>query len=307
MVKHQLISPGSAYALSAFALWGITPFYFKAVAHVPAWEILACRAIFAACFLVPLLLFLPINTPLLTSLRRPKTLLSLLAATLCIATNWIIFIWSVANDRLLEASLGYFIIPLVSIALGAVCLAETLSRLQWLGTALVSLGIILQLLLLNSLPWLALLLALSFGLYGLLHKTLPLSTVHALMLETLLMLPIAAGYLYWLDTQQQGMVLWTVQDWSLLLMAGPVTAIPLLLFTAATKRLSLTHLGFFQYIVPSCLFVLAVFIYHEPFHLVKLLSFVCIWLALILISIDAVHRSKHPALVSTGIQDTMPP
>ncbi len=284
---------GGFLAVAAFVLWGAFPLYFKMLAHIDPLEVLANRVIWSAFSLFVLIVLLKYWNRLLPVFRDFRQMLSLLAATLLIATNWGVYIWAVTNDYIFEASLGYYINPLFNVFLGYLLLHEKLRRLQWLAVAIAAIGVSIQIVILGKLPWIALILAASFGLYGFIHKKITVNAISGLFIETILLLPIALIFLSILSVDQLGPLVWTLKDWLLLMAAGPVTIIPLLLFTAAAKRINYSTLGFFQYIAPSILFLLALFFYKEPFSLSTLLTFVLIWLALIIFTIDSLHYKKY--------------
>ncbi len=284
---------GLFFALSAFTLWGLFPIYFKAVASVAATEVLAHRIIWSFLVLV-CVLSVRREWRSLCTLKLPA-LRTLFFSSLFISSNWLVFIWAVSHDRVLETSLGYYINPLLSVVMGMLFLRERLRPAQALAFLLALLGVINQIIWVGYLPWVALALAVSFGSYGLLRKQLDIGPVHGLFMETLLMLPFAMGYLLWLaHTEtlvfgQEGMYLNI-----LLALAGIVTTVPLLLFAAGARRLTLTTLGITQYTTPSMTFLLALFVYAEPFSLEQLLTFVLIWSGLFVFTLDGFrfHRKQ---------------
>jgi chloramphenicol-sensitive protein RarD len=284
---------GGLLATAAFVFWGAFPFYFKLVAHINPLEVLANRIIWAAFFLFFFLLALKSWRNVFAAFRDLKNGLYLLLATLLIATNWGTYIWAVTHDRLFEASLGYYINPLLNVFLGFVLLKESLRPIQWYAVLLAAIGVSIEIIALGKVPWVALILAFSFGFYGFIHKNIKVDSMSGLFIETLLLLPVALIYLAILMADNIGPVAWSEKDWILLIAAGPVTIIPLLLFTAAAKRITYSSLGFFQYITPSILFLLATFYYKEPFSLLKLTTFVFIWLALILLSMDVLKQQTR--------------
>lgn len=291
---------GSVLAIAAFAFWGAFPFYFKLIAHISPLEVLANRIVWSAVCLFFLLFILKKYWHVLVGVFLHKTyLLYLTASTLLIATNWGVYIWSVDTNQLFEASLGYYINPLFNVFLGFVLLKEVLNRTQWFAVALAAIGVGIQIVALGKIPWIALTLAISFGLYGFIHKKIAVDVIPGLFVEVLLLLPVALIYLSVLMLGSESAVVgptsWSIPDWLLLLLAGPVTIIPLLLFTAAAKRITYSALGFFQYITPTTLFLLALFFYQEPFALTTLLTFILIWIALAVLSFDVIKtylRSK---------------
>lgn len=283
---------GGLLAASAFILWGLFPLYFKLISHISALEILSNRIIWAAICLFFLLFILKRWHDVLAILRNPKQIMYLMISTLLIVTNWGVYIWSVNSNNIIEASLGYYINPLFNILLGYFLLKEKLRSLQWFAVFLAAIGVSIQLVTYGEVPWIAFTLALSFGLYGFVHKKINVGSVPSLFIETVILLPIAIIFLSFLASQNTGPVLWSVNDWLLLMIAGPVTIIPLLLFTGAAKRINYSTLGFLQYISPSLLFLLALFLYNEPFSFTKLITFIFIWFALLLLTIDMLKDQR---------------
>jgi chloramphenicol-sensitive protein RarD len=284
---------GVAYGVAAYGMWGLVPIYFKALSGVPALEVLAHRVVWSVVLLVPLVLVRGQWPELRRVIYSRKTLATLIITTVLIAVNWYLFIWAVDHDRVLEASLGYFINPLINVVLGMVFLGEKLSRPAAAAVVLAGLGVSVQVVMVGELPWIALTLAFSFGLYGLLRKTAAVGAVVGLAVETsMLMLP-AVGYLVW--ARRTGGLYLGSGDLSvdvLLVLAGAVTAAPLLCFTTAVRLLPLTTLGFLQYLAPSGHFLLAVLAYGEVLTPGRIITFVCIWLALAIFTTDQVRRSK---------------
>ena len=281
---------GVACSVGAYALWGVFPIYFKAIATVPALEVLAHRIVWSVV-LVAGLLSLQRGWPRLVRVFADRRLLlTLTASALVISLNWGVFIWAVADGRILECSLGYYINPLVSVVLGVAVLRERLRRLQWLAVAIAAIGVAIEVVSFGTLPWVALTLALSFAFYGLIRKTAPVDPVSGLFIETLLLSPAALIFLAMLAAQGEGAFLGQgLRIDVLLLLAGPITALPLLLFVAGAQRIRLTTVGLLQYIAPTGHFLLAVFVYHEPFTPVHLATFSCIWLALAIYSLSILH------------------
>lgn len=285
---------GAGYAVGAFGLWGLFPFYFKAVASVPAPEVLAHRILWSVVWVAALLWLLRQWPAVRVALADRRTALRLLLSALLIAVNWLVFIWAVAHDRVLEASLGYFITPLVSVLLGRVVLGEPLTRLQWSAVLLAAIGVGYMLAGLGKLPWVSLALAATFGSYGLARKTTAVGAAPGLFVETLLLAPVAVGFLLWLGTDGTFGTAGTELD-LLLAAAGFVTAAPLILFAQAARRLRLASVGLFQYITPTCHMLLAVFVFGEVFTRGHAVTFGCIWLALALYSYSAWKGSPSRA------------
>ncbi len=284
---------GVFFALSAYTFWGIAPIYFKALDTVPAYEILSHRVIWSSVLLLFIVLLFGYGKRFIHALSSPKTLLYLTLSAILIGINWFVFIWSVGQERMLEASLGYFINPLVNVFLGMLFLQERLRKNQYIAVVLAFVAVLIQLISFGSLPWIALVLAFSFGCYGLIRKKVKVDAITGLLLETLVLLPIAFTYLFFFAHSASA-------DFSanslslniLLLSAGAITTIPLLFFAGAASRLKLSTLGFFQYIGPSLMFTLAVVVYHEPLSAESLLTFGFIWAALVVFSWDGLKQHK---------------
>lgn len=290
---------GGAFAIAAYTLWGLAPLYFKQLDQVPAQEILVHRIVWSFVLLALLLTGLRQWRQIAAVLQKPKLLLAMLVTALLLAGNWGLFIWAINNHHMLDASLGYYINPLLNVLLGMLFLGERLRPLQWTAVGLATGGVLLQLVQLGSLPWIALVLASSFALYGLLRKKLPADAVGGLFVESLLLMPLALWY--WWQFADSPYADLTANALSLnlwLLAAGVVTTVPLLCFIAAARRLQLSTMGFFQYIGPSMTFAFGVFLYHEPFDQSRLFTFGFIWLALAVYSVDAwrhLQRSRRTA------------
>lgn len=287
---------GGFYALGAFLIWGGVPVYFKAVAEVPSLEVLAHRIAWSVVLIALMLSGLRRWHAVKATLADARLLATLLVSSLLVSINWLIFIWAVAQSRVLETSLGYFINPLVSIVLGVLFLRERLNSWQWCAVLLALAGVGNLMVQYGQLPWVALTLAVSFGLYGLIRKVAMVDAFTGLFVETLIVCPLAVGYLVYLGYEGSGV--FTRQGWGmdvLLAFSGVVTASPLILFAQAARRLRLSTLGFFQYLAPSMSFLLAVFIYNEPFTPAHGVTFGCIWLALIIYTADTSLRRRRPS------------
>jgi chloramphenicol-sensitive protein RarD len=279
---------GVIYGLAAYLCWGFFPVYFKAVKLVPPMEMVAHRILWSLAFLLLLITWKGAWRTMLALLAKPKFLAALTASTLLIATNWLVFIYAVSVGEVLQSSLGYFINPLVSVLLGFVFLGERLERVQWLSLVLAVTGVVYLALQFGRMPWISLILAVSFGLYGLIRKALHVEPLVGLTVETLLLAPIALVYVLKLHQNGTGIFLASSTKLDLLIpMSGIMTAIPLLLFAAAAKRLRLATIGFLQYITPTMHFLLAVIVYGETFTHTHLISFLFIWSGLALYSMHA--------------------
>jgi len=285
---------GGSFAISAYTLWGIAPLYFKQLAFVPAMEILLHRIVWSFLLLAIILTALQQWPKVQAVLRQPKLLAAMLGTALLLAGNWGLFIWAVNNGHMLDASLGYYINPLLNVLLGMLFLGERLRKLQWAAVALAAIGVVFQLITYGSLPWIALVLAASFALYGLFRKKLAVDAISGLFVESLLLLPLALWY--WWSVADSGASNLMANSLSLnltLMAAGIITTIPLLCFIAAARRLQLSTMGFFQYIGPSFMFVFGVFLYQEPLASERLLTFGLIWTALLVYSLDTFWQLRQ--------------
>jgi chloramphenicol-sensitive protein RarD len=286
-LRQERARAGVIYGILAYGAWGLVPIYFHAVSSVPALEVLMHRVAWSVVLLSVLMFLRRQWGTAWAALRHRRTLLTLLLTSLFIAINWYLFIWTVEHDRIMESSLGYFINPLVNVLLGFVFLRERLRRLQILGLALAALGVATQTYLLGSLPVVSLVLAGSFGMYGLLRKTARVESLVGLTVETTILLPIALSYLIWAGVMGRGAFLTHTPGMDVLLvLAGVVTAVPLLWFAAAARRIQLTTMGFLQYLAPTGHLFCALY-YGETLEWQRLLSFGFIWIALVIYSIDA--------------------
>jgi chloramphenicol-sensitive protein RarD len=271
---------------AAFALWGFFPLYWKLTAHLPATEVLSHRIAWSLPCLAVLLALRHRGPELRRALGSPRTRLLLLASTVLIAANWLTFIWAVNNDRVLDASLGYYINPLVSVLLGFVFLGERLRRLQALAVVLAAVGVV-ALTARHGLPWPSLVLAFSFGSYGLVRKVADVPGMVGIFIEIALLAPLTVGYLVWLRLSGEGAFATGEAGLNLILVAaGPVTVVPLLLFAEGVRKLTLATVGFLQYMTPTGHFILAVAVFGEPFDAVHLVAFAFIWAALALYTYD---------------------
>ncbi len=274
---------GLTAAACAYLLWGGLPLYLKALHDVPPAQIMMHRIVWSFVILLPALLFPSVRDELATLLRQPRHILLALVTAALLAVNWLIFIWAVANAHALEAGLGYFICPLFNVVLGAVVLRERLKPLQMAAVVVVALGVLWLTVASGRLPWIALTLAVTFGLYGLGRKKLLLSAPAGLLIDTAVLMPAVLVFWGWEIGQENDA--FTAGDFGeqlLLMAAGPLTSIPLLLFSMAANRLKLATLGLMQYLNPTCQVVLAVFVFGEPFTSVHAVSFGAIWLGLLL-------------------------
>lgn len=286
---------GVLAALAAFTIWGLAPLYFKAVGSVPADQIVAHRVLWSVVFLAVLVGLTRQASALRRAFADRRLLGVLLVTAVLTGSNWLVFVWAITHERVLEGSLGYFINPLLSVLLGRVFLGERLRPLQQVAVAIAAGGVLWRVVAVGAVPWIALFLALTFGLYGLLRKRTPVDAIVGLCVETMLVLPLAAGWLAW--QAHTGELHWgrDLQVDLLLPVAGILTATPLMLFAFGARRLPLATVGFLQYLAPSLNFLLAVFVFHEPFDAARLAGFVIIWCALALYTADMLRASRPPS------------
>lgn len=281
---------GIIYAAACYSAWGLFPLYFKALHSIPSIEILLHRMVWALVFLLLVLTVRQQWSWLADVVRQPKLLAGFAASAILLSANWFLYIWAINNDRIVDASLGYFMTPLVNVFLGFVLLKERLRTIQWLAIACASFGVLWLGLQTGHPPWIALILASTFGMYGLLRKTAALGALEGLSLETMLLFPFALAYLGYLALHGQSVFFQTTSTTQVLLLAaGPITAIPLLMFAAAARRIPLATLGLMQYISPTIQLLIGVWLYHEQFSQARLFGFMGIWTGLLIYSIDSLR------------------
>lgn len=293
------LNKGMLYAIGAYLLWGFFPIYWKALHALPALEILSSRIVWSLLF-IGLLLAQRRRWRWLAEARRDwRVLLLYLLSGAILAVNWYTYIWAVNVDRVVETSLGYFINPLLSVLLGVLLLRERLRQGQWTAVVVAAAGVIYLTFVYGRLPWVALTLALSFGIYGYIRKTGALGALEGLALETAWMFLPALLYLLLLQAQGIGHF-GHVDAWTTLLLVGSgvATAVPLLWFGLAARRIPLSTIGILQYIAPTCQFLIGVFLYDEPFSRNQLLGFSLIWLALLIYTVDGAAHGRRLRLRS---------
>jgi len=289
--KHR---SGLIAAIGAFAFWGVFPLYLNLLAAVPALEILAQRIVWCCVFVIGWVAARGELGAIRAALANRGTRLRLAATGVLISINWLTYVWAINNGHVIDASLGYFINPLVSVALGVVVLSERLNRAQWTAVGLAAAGVLYLAIVTGRPPWISLVLAMSFGLYGLIRKVVAVDSLPALATETLLLTPLAAGYLLWLGARgaaafgQLG-----VPTDLLLLGSGIATAVPLAMFAYGARRIPLSTVGLTQYLAPSMQFLLGVFFFDEPFPRARAIGFILIWCALAIYAADGLRRSRR--------------
>ena len=291
MKNYTEDTKGTIYAILAFTFWGLVPIYFKLVSHVDAFEILVHRILWSVLFLSILLVIGKSFNNFIIIIKDKKKLKILFISALLVSLNWLTFIWAIANNMIVEASLGYYINPLISVLLGYLFFQERLTKQQMVAISLAFFAIVYQVYSLGNLPVVSLILAFSFAFYGLARKKVHVESVSGLLIETLLVSPFALIYFFYLvKTNQNAFTAsFDVTSW-LLVAAGLITIIPLIWFNSAATRISMMKLGFLQYIGPSLAFLLAIFVYDESLSMDKLITFIMIWVALVIFSVNIKKR-----------------
>ncbi|GEN32181.1 chloramphenicol-sensitive protein RarD [Cerasibacillus quisquiliarum] len=299
MKENQSTKLGALYAIIAYVLWGVLPIYWKFIDHVGSGEILAHRIIWSFVFMIVLITIVRAWPEFVSTCRdmllHKRRLLAIICASLVISLNWLTYIWAVNNDYIIQASLGYYMNPLISILLAVVVLREKLSAQQVFSVILASVGVILLTVHAGVFPWVSIWLAVSFAIYGLIKKVIHMSAMFSLTIETMMVTPIALVYLSLLPKQTFTLNVFTSTH-ALLIGAGVMTAIPLLLFAKGAQSIPLSLIGFLQYIAPTIMLILGIFVYNETFSLIHLLAFSFIWIALIIYLIS-IYR--QPAMDKT--------
>lgn len=281
---------GVITALVAYISWGFLPIFFKTLDHVDPVMVVAFRIVFSLFFVAAILAVRRQMGEVRAALRNPRIVLTLAVSALLVGGNWLIFIWAIANERVLDTAFGYFINPLMSVVIGLVLLGERLSRAQWAALALALVAIAVQTLGLGSPPWIGLALALTFAIYGYVRKTVAVGSAAGLMVETIILTPLASIYLaFVLIAYPAPAYISDPQTLMLLALTGPATAIPLMLFAFAARQLQLSTIGMFQYIAPSIGFITAIFLFGEPLETPQLISFALIWISLIIFSTSSLR------------------
>jgi chloramphenicol-sensitive protein RarD len=293
MTQDQSRRAGLLFGVGAYLLWGVLPLYFKLLAGVSPTEIVAHRILWSLVFLAALVTLWRRWPTIRAALATRRVMLTLALTALLIAANWLIYIGAVVHGHVLAGSLGYYLNPLVNVLLGVALLKEPLSRGQLIAVLLAGLGVAVLAVRAGGDLWISLALALSFGLYGFIRKIAPVDALEGLTIETAILAPVSLGYIMWLQQQGQGgFAAYSSTTGALLVVGGAVTAIPLLLFNAAAKRLPYSTLGFLQYIAPSLQFLLAVLAFGEPFTRAHALCFGAIWIALAIFAVEGFRMGR---------------
>jgi chloramphenicol-sensitive protein RarD len=283
---------GLLFGVSAYILWGLFPLYWPLLEPAGALEIVGHRAVWSLVFCVIALSITKAIKPALATMRRPKVFIKLVAATGLISVNWIVYIWATNNGHVVEASLGYYINPIIMIAIGIILLKEKMRKLQWVSVSIAALGVLVLTIDYGRLPWVALALALSWGTYGFIKKQLGLGALEGLGIETAIAAPFYLAYLTWIGVEGSGHFGSGIGLTLLLIGSGVVTAIPLLLFNGAGNRLPYTVIGLLQFITPTLQFSIGVWVRHEDMPTARWAGFLIIWLALVVLATDLVRSSR---------------
>ena len=300
-MSHPALTPentriGIIAGISAYVIWGVVPIFFKQIVEIPAVEIIAHRVVWAMLLMTALIGFGRGFGDALRIARQPAQLARIALASALVISNWLTFVWGVNNGHIVETSLGYFILPLLNVALGVLVLKERMRPLQWLAVLCAAIGVAIEATRAGGLPWIALVLAGTFGIYGLLRKQLPLDAASGLFLETVCMTPVALAWLGWLAYSGQshfGSSDALSASNLYLIATGPVTAIPLLLFAIAARRLPLSMMAFLQYLAPTIAFLIGVLVYHETLDTQRMLSLAAIWAGLAVYSVDISRAARN--------------
>ncbi len=294
---------GIVTALIAFSIWGAFPLYFKQLSDYNATEIIGHRIVWTfACLLV--VLVVTKRWQWIDTLKKnPRWIAYTFVSGIIIAINWLTYVWAVNNNQILEASLGYFIGPLVGVGLSMLLFKERLRTLQWVAIGFALLSVVIQVVMLGSLPWVSLILAFSFSTYGTIQRQTPLTAVDAMFVETAMLLPIFIAWFWQSDVASSNISFWFMPSIWLLMLAGPITLIPLLMFNKSTKLVAYSILSFMNYLTPTFIFFLAVFYYNEPFDLHRLAVFGLIWLGLLLFSIDLWRHRPSKQLKAARLRE----
>jgi chloramphenicol-sensitive protein RarD len=298
---HDETRQGLWFALAAYLLWGVFPIYWKQLGDVAPAVLVAHRIAWSFVSLLPMALVIGRGPAIRRALSDPRTRRAMLLSTLLISTNWFLFVYAVGTGRVLAASLGYYMNPLLNVLLGRILLDERLSRAQALAVLLALVGVVNLTLSLGELPWISVALALTFAAYGVVRKTAPVDSVSGLVTETGLVTPLAVLFLLLVPSTGSTMTTLPPVSIALLIGSGLATAVPLLAFTEAAKRLRYTTLGIVQYVAPTCQLALAVLLYDEAFTRAHAVTFACIWSAILLYAGDSIRTARRRAHAESAL------
>ena len=300
------LQKGAFFAFLSYLIWGIFPVFWKLLEHVSSIEILLGRVIWSCVFTMIFILLIGQRKKLIADVcylwKNKRQFFSLMAAAFFISINWYIYIWAVTHDRVLEASMGYYINPIISVVFGMIFFKEKLSRPTIVALFIALLGVLVMTVNYGQVPWASLLLALSFAIYGVLKKRIVLDATRGLAIETLFILPFALMYYLYLYSNDSMQFLH--EGWQtdvLMMISGIITAIPLILFAKGAQKIPMYLLGFIQYVSPTCTFLLGVFLYHEPFTQVEVIAFSCIWTAIAIFSYSSIIEARKAQLTQNKL------
>ncbi|MEJ0084935.1 MAG: EamA family transporter RarD [Pseudomonadota bacterium] len=286
---------GLTAAIAAFVIWGFFPIYLLGLTSVSAMQITAHRIAWSCVFVLAWLVATGEMPKLRAAMTRPGVLIRLAASAFFIAANWLAFAWAVNHDRVLDVSLGYYIGPLLNVLLGIVVLSERLDRTQWTAVGFATAGVLYLSIIAGHAPWVALTVAISFSLYGLIRKTVSIDALPGLAVETVLLMPFAAGYLIWCEAQGTGVLGHSNPSITvLLLLSGVITSVPLFLFAYGARRIPFSTMGVIQFIGPSLQFVCGLLVFREPFGSARAFGFILIWIALLIYAVHGLRRAAAP-------------
>ena len=290
-LESERVRGGLIFAVSGFSIWGTAPIYWRALSHLGPAEVMAHRIVGTAIIAAIVLVFRKRIGTLIATLRtHPNVRRDLLISTLLIGANWVCFVWAIMNGHTLESSLGYYLAPLVMAWIGAILLREPITPAQFIALGCAAAGIAALLIGLRMLPWISVVLAVTWSLYGYVRKRVAIEAMEGLFVETLLWLPACLGVLFFIPTRATG-----AQDWMLLLFAGPYTLLPLWFYTEGARRLRFTTLGFLQYLAPTLQALVATFVFHEKVTPSHIIAFAAIWFGIAIYSFDSIARERRRA------------
>ncbi len=296
---------GALSAAAAYTLWGVFPLFFKLLGDVSVYVVIAHRVVWSAVFVALFLYLMKRLGEIAPVLKSRRSLLLLIGSTATITVNWTVFVWAIDNNQVLSVSFGYFMNPLVNIAIGMILLGERQNKLQTIAIAIAAIAVGIQAYGVGGFPWVSIVLATSFAFYGYFRKTVEVGAAPGLLIETTILVPFAIAFLFWMGPTTpvpSADASWGL--WALLFMCGPATAIPLILFSIGARRLRMTTIGIFQYIAPSIQFIIAITLLGEELNQTRLLSFALIWVSLFIFTYDSVATSSQKSKVVKNAKGT---